>query len=148
MRWGREGLYGRPRPVSFAHLWGNAITPLPGDHLRWMCDDLSSPCRLAILPRYVPATRCIQYGTSVETYQPAAQQPAGSVHSHRAMQCHAPACSGHKRHSKLTVARSIVTPAMLSDGTRRAADQPAPGQCARVDSTTAPAASLMFPPAW
>ena len=28
-----EGLYGRPRPVLFAHLWGDAITPpAPGGH--------------------------------------------------------------------------------------------------------------------
>ena len=33
VEWGREGLYGRPRPVPCAHLWGNAITPPPpGDH--------------------------------------------------------------------------------------------------------------------
>src|SRR6266436_8388240 len=53
----------------------------PASHLRWTGDGLPQPCRPAISPRYVPATRCIQYGTSVETYQPAAQQPAGSVHS-------------------------------------------------------------------
>ncbi len=30
---GWEGLYGRPRPVRCAHLWGNALTPpAPGDH--------------------------------------------------------------------------------------------------------------------
>jgi hypothetical protein len=30
---GWEGLYGRPRPVLCAHLWGNALTPSPpGDH--------------------------------------------------------------------------------------------------------------------
>src|SRR5260370_1295838 len=30
---GREGLYGRPRPVPCAHLWGNALPPPPpGDH--------------------------------------------------------------------------------------------------------------------
>ena len=30
---GGEGLYGRPRPVPLAHLWGNALTPpAPGDH--------------------------------------------------------------------------------------------------------------------
>ncbi|HLQ27830.1 MAG TPA: hypothetical protein VK140_01170 [Ktedonobacteraceae bacterium] len=33
MRSGGEGLYGRPRPVPCAHLWGNALTPPPpGDH--------------------------------------------------------------------------------------------------------------------
>src|SRR5260221_3187944 len=33
VRSGGEGLYGRPRPVPCAHLWGNAITPPPpGDH--------------------------------------------------------------------------------------------------------------------
>ncbi len=31
--WGREGLYGRPRPGPCAQLWGNALTPpAPGDH--------------------------------------------------------------------------------------------------------------------
>src|SRR5260221_10171158 len=29
---GWEGLYGRPRPVPCAHLWGNAITPSPPGH--------------------------------------------------------------------------------------------------------------------
>jgi hypothetical protein len=30
---GWEGLYGRPRPVPLAHLWGNVLTPPPpGDH--------------------------------------------------------------------------------------------------------------------
>src|SRR5260370_23188591 len=33
VRSGGEGLYGRPRPVPCAHLWGNALTPpAPGDH--------------------------------------------------------------------------------------------------------------------
>src|SRR5712692_8751060 len=33
VRSGWQGLYGRPRPVPCAHLWGNAITPPPpGDH--------------------------------------------------------------------------------------------------------------------
>src|SRR5260221_11528006 len=33
VEWGREGLYGRPRPVPCAHLWRNALTPPPpGDH--------------------------------------------------------------------------------------------------------------------
>src|SRR5712692_2730712 len=33
VEWGREGLDGRPRPVPYAHLWGNALTPpAPGDH--------------------------------------------------------------------------------------------------------------------
>ena len=33
VEWGREGLYGRPRPVPCAHLWGDALTPpAPGDH--------------------------------------------------------------------------------------------------------------------
>ncbi len=32
VEWGREGLYGRPRPVPCAHLGGNAITLPPGDH--------------------------------------------------------------------------------------------------------------------
>ena len=26
----REGLDGRPRPVPYAHLWGNALTPIDG----------------------------------------------------------------------------------------------------------------------
>src|SRR6266478_536922 len=33
VRSGGEGLYGRPRPVPFAHRWRDAITPPPpGDH--------------------------------------------------------------------------------------------------------------------
>src|SRR5258708_36372120 len=32
VRSGGEGLYGRPRPVPRAHLWGNALTPPPGHH--------------------------------------------------------------------------------------------------------------------
>src|SRR5258707_1662612 len=33
VEWGREGLYGRPRPVPCTPLWGNALTPpAPGDH--------------------------------------------------------------------------------------------------------------------
>ena len=33
VEWGREGFYGRPRPVPCAHLWENALTPPPpGDH--------------------------------------------------------------------------------------------------------------------
>src|SRR5258708_13455550 len=31
VEWGREGLYGRPRPVPCAHLWGSALTPPPPD---------------------------------------------------------------------------------------------------------------------
>ncbi len=45
--WGMEGLYGRPRPVSFAHLWRNAITPPPPrDHQRRTYDGRAMTCPL------------------------------------------------------------------------------------------------------
>src|SRR5438876_8625326 len=94
---------------------------------------------------FVPTTRYTQYGRSVGTYQLAARQPADSAHFRTAMQYHAPACSDRKRRSRLPGALEIAKPVMPLDDTLRVADQPAPGQRARVGSTTGPIASLRCP---